>query len=52
MVDPYTGDTLVLTKSEAKRLYGEDWQSHLAESDHIHPLEQVFIDNKNNRIML
>lgn len=35
VVDPYTGDTLVLTKSEAKALYGDDWQRHLAESDHV-----------------
>lgn len=48
VLDPYTGDKLVLTKSEAKALYGENWTSHLAESDHIKPLEKVFNDSKNN----
>lgn len=48
VVDPYTGDTLVLTKTEAKLLYGDDWQKHLAESDHVKPLEQVFNDTKDN----
>lgn len=48
VVDPYTGDTLVLTKKEAKLLYGDDWQKHLAESDHVKPLEQVYNDTKDN----
>lgn len=46
--DPYTGDDLVLKKADAKRLYGDDWQNHLAESDHIHPIERVFGKTKNN----
>lgn len=46
--DPYTGETLVLRKADAKRLYGEDWAKHLAEGDHITPLENIFNDNKNN----
>ena len=46
--DPYTGDILVLTKQEARRLYGEDWSRHLAESDHVKPLEQIYKDTKNN----
>ncbi len=48
VIDPYTGDKLFLTKQEAKMLYGEDWTRHLAESDHIKPLEQVFNDTKDN----
>lgn len=48
VIDPYTGDTLVLTKKEAKLLYGEDWDKHLAESDHIKPLEQIYNDTKND----
>lgn len=48
VVDPYTGDVLVLRKQEAKLLYGKDWQYHLAESDHIKPLEQIFKDTKGN----
>lgn len=46
--DPYTGKKLVKTVKEAKSLYGDDWQSHLAESDHIRPLEKTFDENKNN----
>lgn len=48
VVDPYTGERLVLTKQEAKMLYGDDWAKHLAESDHIKPLEQIFNDTKRN----
>lgn len=44
--DPYTGKDLVLTKKEAKFLYGEDWASHLAESDHVKPLERIYNDTK------
>lgn len=46
--DPYTGQTLVLTKKEAKLLYGEEWTKHLAESDHIKALEDVFNETKDN----
>lgn len=46
--DPYTGEKLVLRKADAKQLYGEDWAKHLAEGDHITPLEKIFNDNKNN----
>lgn len=46
--DPYTGEKLVLRKADAKRLYGEDWTKHLAEGDHITPLEKIFNDNKDN----
>lgn len=48
VIDPYTGKKLVKTVKEAKSLYGDDWQSHLAESDHIRPLEKIFNENKNN----
>lgn len=48
VIDPYTGKKLVKTVKEAKSLYGDDWQSHLAESDHIRPLEKIFDENKNN----
>lgn len=48
VIDPYTGDRLVLTKKEAKILYGDDWVKHLAESDHIKPLEQIYNDTKGN----
>lgn len=48
VIDPYTGDRLVLTKKEAHMLYGDDWAKHLAESDHIKPLEKVYNDTKGN----
>ena len=46
--DPYTGEFLVLTKKEAKLLYGEDWAKHLAESDHIKALEDLYNETKDN----
>lgn len=46
--DPYTGKKLVLTKNEAKALYGEDWGNHFAESDHIKSLERIYDDTKND----
>lgn len=46
--DPYTGEILTLTKAEAKLRYGSEWQKHLAESDHIHPLERIHEAHKDN----
>lgn len=46
--DPYTGDVLTLTKSEAKKLYGDNWAQHLAESDHVESLNNIYKDTKNN----
>ncbi|RRJ14097.1 hypothetical protein EHW90_10340 [Lachnoanaerobaculum orale] len=46
--DPYTNKDLSLTKSEAKRLYGEDWKKHLAEADHKVPLKKRHEQTKNN----
>lgn len=48
VIDPYTGNKLVLTKQEAKMMYGDKWQKHLAESDHVKPLEQIYKDTKGN----
>lgn len=48
VVDSYTGKELVLTKKEAKLRYGENWQQHLAESDHIEPLERIVDESKTN----
>lgn len=48
VVDPYTGMPLVLTKAEAKALYSSEWTSHLAEADHILPIEQGFGMIKDN----
>lgn len=46
--DPYTGKKLTLRKAEAKARYGEKWTEHLAEGDHIVPLEEIFDQNKDN----
>lgn len=48
VIDPYTGERLVLTKKEAKLLYGQDWTKHLAETDHVKPLEEIFYDTRDN----
>ena len=48
VIDPYTGNKLVLTKQEARMMYGDEWQMHLAESDHVKPLEQIYKDTKDN----
>ena len=49
--DPYTGDELLLTKQEAKAIYGEKWTEHLAESDHVNPLEQLFSEHKDRSFL-
>ncbi len=46
--DPYTGKELTLTKAEARIKYGDDWMSHLAEADHIVPLEKRHEQTKKN----
>lgn len=51
VVDPYTGDTLVLTKKEAKMRYGENWTKHLAETDHVKPLEKIYNDVQDNAFL-
>lgn len=39
--DPYSGSKLVKKQRDAKLEYGEDWQRHAAEADHIDPLSQI-----------
>lgn len=39
--DPYTGERLLLHKSDAQAQYGAKWQDHHAEADHIVPIEKV-----------
>lgn len=39
--DPYTNDLLELRKTDAKIKYGDDWQRHLAEGDHITPIKKI-----------
>ncbi|MCR8744294.1 hypothetical protein [Romboutsia lituseburensis] len=46
--DPYTGDILEIRKVDAKLKYGDRWQNHLAETDHITPIEKIFKDNGKN----
>lgn len=48
VIDKYTGKELKLTIKEAKMEYGEKWQDHVAEGDHIHPLKRIVEENKNN----
>lgn len=47
ITDPYTGDKLVMKRLEAKRLYPKDWQNHVAETDHIKPIEQIHNQTKS-----
>ncbi len=49
--DPYTGEVLTLTKAEAKLRFGDDWQKHLAESDHIHTLERIHDAHKTDAFL-
>lgn len=42
--DPHTGKELVPTVKEAKARWGEKWADHLAETDHLHPLERGVTD--------
>lgn len=46
--DPYTGKELVLTKKEAKLKFGKNWANHLAEGDHIVPIEKVHNQYKSD----
>lgn len=46
--DPYSGAELVKKQRDAKMKFGEDWQNHAAEADHIDPLSQVTKRTKNN----
>lgn len=46
--DPYSGAELVKKQRDAKIQYGEDWQSHAAEADHIDPLSQIVNRTKKN----
>ena len=45
--DPYTGAQLCLEKAEARQKYGQAYQEHLAEADHIDPLNKIVQRNKN-----
>lgn len=47
VVDPYTKQELELRIKDAKAKYGADWQAHVAESDHKHPLSRVVKENQD-----
>lgn len=46
--DPYSGAELVKKQRDAKIKYGEEWQKHAAEADHIDPLHEFVNRNKKN----
>mgnify|MGYP000709727497 CR=1 FL=1 len=46
--DPYTGEKLVLRRLDAKKQYGENYEIHMAEADHIEPLKQLHEKHKND----
>lgn len=46
--DPNTGAELMKKQRDAKLRFGEDWQSHAAEADHIDPLNQILKRTKKN----
>lgn len=45
--DPYSGKKLERKRLDAKAKYGDNWQQHMAEADHITPLEKIHGTNKN-----
>lgn len=49
--DPYTGHELVMTQDEAKAMFGDDWQSHAAEVDHIEPAGQIYKRHGSNALV-
>lgn len=46
--DPYTGADLVKKHNDAKIKYGDDWQNHAAEADHIDPLNKLVKRHKDD----
>ena len=46
--DPYSGAELVKKQRDAKIKYGQDWQNHAAEADHIDPLSQIAKRTRRN----
>lgn len=46
--DPNSGAELLLRKQEAKLKYGSKWTEHLAETDHIVPVQKVHQEYKND----
>ena len=50
-IDPYSGKNLVKTQKEAVANYGDDWQAHVAESDHIYPLNKGVKDFQDDAFL-
>lgn len=46
--DPYTGKELFKKQQDAKIKYGENWQDHAAEADHIEPINEFMKKAKKN----
>lgn len=46
--DPNSGAELLLRKQDAKLKYGPKWTEHLAETDHIVPVQKVHQEYKND----
>ena len=46
--DPYTGKTLYKDQATAKKIYGENWSEHAAESDHTDVLQNIHEKHKND----
>jgi len=46
--DPYSGAELLKKQKDAKLKYGEEWQKHAAEADHIDPLSKIAERTKKN----
>ncbi len=49
--DPYSGEELVKKQRVAKMRFGEDWQGHAAEADHIDPLSRLVNRHKNKAFL-
>lgn len=48
VTDPYTGARLTKSQSEAKSLFGKNWQNNAGEADHIDPLSDFVNRHRNN----
>ncbi len=48
VLDRYTGKELCLKQADAKKLWGDAWQEHVAETDHIDPLDNFVNRHREN----
>lgn len=49
--DPYTGNELFSSKSEAMAKYGDDYNKHVLHVDHIEPVDRMVAKYKNTRYL-